>query len=138
VTNGLTTTQLLEDSEGIELIVIGGTLRHVSSGMVGPLAERIMSSITADAAFLSADGVTAARGLSEGTPEQAALKRLMVDNSHQIYVVADSTKLGLESSHWWTPLERPWHLITDDGATEAQLKPFRDLGNVEIHLATVV
>ena len=52
----------------------------------------------------------------------------MVDNSHQIYVLADSTKLGLESSQWWTPLERPWHLITDDGATEAQLKPFRDLG----------
>lgn len=138
VTNGLTTTQLLEDSDGIELIVIGGTLRHVSSGMVGPLAEQVMSSITADAAFLSADGVTAARGLSEGTPEQAALKRLMVDNSHRIYVLADSTKLGLESSHWWTPLGRPWHLITDDGATEAQLKPFRDLGTVEIHLAKVV
>jgi DeoR/GlpR family transcriptional regulator of sugar metabolism len=106
--------------------------------MVGPLAERVMSSITADAAFLSADGVTAARGLSEGTPEQAALKRLMVDNSHQIYVLADSTKLGLETSHWWTLVDRPWHLITDNGATEAQLRPFRELDNVEIHTATVV
>lgn len=135
VTNGLTTTQLLEDSDGIELIVIGGTLRHVSSGMVGPLAEQVMSSITADAAFLGADGVTASRGVSEGTPEQASLKRIMVENARDIYVVADSTKLGVESSHWWTALDRPWHLVTDDEATEQQLAPFRALGNVKIHLA---
>lgn len=135
VTNGLTTTQLLEDSDGIELIVIGGTLRHVSSGMVGPLAEQVMSSITADAAFLGADGVTASRGVSEGTPEQASLKRIMVENARDIYVVADSTKLGVESSHWWTALDRPWHLVTDNEATDQQLEPFRALGTVEIHLA---
>jgi DeoR/GlpR family transcriptional regulator of sugar metabolism len=135
VTNGLTTTRLLENSDGIELIVIGGTLRHVSSGMVGPIAEQVMTSITADAAFLSADGVTAARGLSEGTAEQASLKRKMVDNAREIYVVADSTKLGLDTSHWWTPLERSWHLITDDQATEEQLEPFRALEHVQIHLA---
>jgi DeoR/GlpR family transcriptional regulator of sugar metabolism len=135
ITNGLTTTHLLEDSDGIELVVIGGSLRHMSSGMVGPLAEHTMSSITADAAFLSADGVTAARGLCEGTPEQAALKRIMVDNSRELYVVADSSKLGVESSHWWTALDRTWHLVTDDEATQEQLQPFRGQGNVEIHVA---
>ena len=137
VTNGLTTTQALEHSDGIELIVIGGTLRHVSSGMVGPMAEQALSGITADAAFLGADGVLARGGLSEGTPEQASLKRKMVENSRTIYVLADARKLGTDSSHWWTPLERPWHLVTDDSATDEQLDPFRVLGNVEIHIATV-
>ncbi|MHA7224216.1 hypothetical protein ACX80S_18190 [Arthrobacter sp. RHLT1-20] len=32
MTDVLTTTQLLEDTKGIELLVIGGTLRHVISG----------------------------------------------------------------------------------------------------------
>lgn len=73
--------------------------------------------------------------MSEGTPEQASLKRIMVENARDVYVVADSTKLGVESSHWWTALDRPWHLVTDDEATEQQLAPFRALGNVEIHLA---
>lgn len=135
VTNGLTATNVLEHSEGVELIVVGGRLRHISSGFVGPLAEQAISGITADAAFLSADGVTATRGLSEGTPEQASLKRLMVDNARDVYVLADSTKLGLDSSHWWTPLDRPWTLITDAGATGDQLDAFRALGNVTIHLA---
>jgi DeoR/GlpR family transcriptional regulator of sugar metabolism len=137
VTNGLTTTSVLEHSEGVDVVVLGGTLRHVSSGLVGPLAEQAMSGITADAAFLSADSVTAGRGLSEGTAEQASLKRKMVENAREVYVLADSSKLGLENSHWWTALDRPWHLITDDGAHQDQLQPFRALGNVEIHIAEV-
>lgn len=136
VTNGLTATSILERSEGVELIVIGGRLRHISSGFVGPIAEQAISGITADAAFLSADGVTAARGLSEGTPEQASLKRMMVANSRAVYVLADSTKLGLDTSHWWTPLEGPWTLITDDGATGTQLEAFRALGHVTVHVAS--
>ncbi|MFI5086221.1 MAG: DeoR/GlpR family DNA-binding transcription regulator [Actinomycetales bacterium] len=135
VTNGLTATGLLEHSEGVTLVVLGGTLRHVSSGMVGPLAEQAMNNITADAAFLGTDGLVAGRGLSEGTAEQASLKRMMVDNAREVYVLADSTKLGLDTSHWWTPLERPWHLITDTDATPEQLEPFRRLGQVEILLA---
>lgn len=135
VTNSLAATNVLEHSDGIELIVVGGTLRHISSGFVGPLAEQAIFGITADVAFLGADGVSAARGLSEGTAEQASLKRMMVENARDVYVLADSTKLGLDSSHWWTPLDKPWTLITDDNATEQQLEPFRALGNVTIEIA---
>lgn len=137
VTNGLTTIGALEHSEGIELIVVGGRVRHVSSGMVGPIAEQVMSGITADAAFLSADGVVAGRGLAEQSCEQASLKRRMAENAHNLYVLADSTKLGLDSSHWWTALEKPWTLITDDGATDRQLQPFQSLGSVTIQVAPV-
>jgi DeoR/GlpR family transcriptional regulator of sugar metabolism len=137
VTNGLTTIRALEHSEGVELIAVGGRVRHVSSGMVGPFAELVMSGITADAAFLSADGVVAGRGLSEESSEQASLKRKMVENAHSVYILADSTKLGLDSSHWWTALDKPWSLITDDEATEQQLQPFRALGSVQVHVAPV-
>ncbi|WP_344794721.1 DeoR/GlpR family DNA-binding transcription regulator [Frondihabitans peucedani] len=135
VTNGLTTTTVLEHSSGIDLIVSGGRLRHISSGFIGPFAERVMSEITADVAFLSADGVSATLGLCEETPEQASLKRVMVERARDLYVLADSSKLGVESSHWWTLLDRPWSLVTDDGATDAQLAPFRASGLVEIHIA---
>ena len=43
VTNGLTTMNLLEHGDGVDLIVIGGNFRHVSSGLVGPIAEAAMS-----------------------------------------------------------------------------------------------
>jgi len=135
VTNGLTTIHALEDAGGVDLVVLGGRVRHVSLGMVGPLPEAALEGITADVAFLGADGVTAARGLCEGTAEQAALKRAMVGCSAHVVVLADAGKLGNTSSHYWTRLDRPWTLITDDRATEAQLAPFRSLGDVEVVVA---
>lgn len=135
VTSGLTTIHALEDACGVDLVVLGGTVRHVSLGMVGPLPEAALDGMTADIAFLGADGVTAARGICEGTAEQASLKRAMVSASTCVVVLADAGKIGTASSHYWTRLERPWTLVTDDRATEAQLAPFRERGDVEVVLA---
>jgi|BarGraNGADG00312_2_1021985.scaffolds.fasta_scaffold04670_3 DeoR/GlpR family transcriptional regulator of sugar metabolism len=135
-TNGLTSLQVLADSPDVELLVLGGALRHVSQGMIGPLAESALGGMTADMAFLGADGVTADRGVCEGTAEQASLKRLMIVNSAAVFVVADSSKLGLAPSHWWTSLSEPWTLITDDGATEEQLAPFRRHSEVTVEIAS--
>lgn len=123
-TNGLTTLNALADAEGIRLIALGGTLRHVSQGMVGPMAEAALAGLTADTAFIGADGVVAGRGVCEATQEQASLKRLMVAQAGAVYVLADATKLGQAASHFWTRLDRPWTLITDTTATPEQLAPF--------------
>jgi DeoR/GlpR family transcriptional regulator of sugar metabolism len=135
VTNGLTTMHALEDAGGVELIVLGGTVRHVSLGMIGPLAEAALAGITADVAFLGADAVSADRGISEGTAEQAALKRAMVENAATVVVLADAGKLNVGSSHYWTALERDWTLVTDDRASDEQLAPYRDRGDVEVVIA---
>jgi DeoR/GlpR family transcriptional regulator of sugar metabolism len=134
VTNGLTTLHALEDAPGVELVVLGGSVRHVSLGMVGPLAQAAMAGITADIVFLGADGVQAERGVCEGTAEQAALKRAMVSAAESVVVLADASKLGAAPSHYWTPLTRPWTLITDDGASDVQLAPFHALPEVEVRV----
>ncbi|TIH28616.1 DeoR/GlpR family DNA-binding transcription regulator [Subtercola vilae] len=135
VTNGLTSANILEHSTGIELLVVGGRLRHISSGFVGSFAEQFLTSITPDAVFLGADGVSARLGLCEATPEQASLKKIMIAGAHTIFVLADSTKLGAETEPWWTPLQQPWNLITDSQATAEQLEPFHALPHVTIHIA---
>ena len=137
VTNGLTTIQALAGAPGVELIALGGVLRHISLGFVGAHAERTLRRISAAKAFLGADGVVAGRGICEATDAQASLKELMVAQANEIYVLADAGKLGRAASQAWTPLEREWTLITDDGATDTQLQPFHDLGHVAIQLAPV-
>jgi DeoR/GlpR family transcriptional regulator of sugar metabolism len=135
VTNGLTAINALAGAAGIELVVLGGRLRQISQGMIGPLAEHALERITARATFLGADGVVAGRGLCEASDEQASLKALMVAQADQLYVLADADKLGLAASHAWTLLPRPWTLITDHRATAALLEPFRKLGHVTIMVA---
>jgi DeoR/GlpR family transcriptional regulator of sugar metabolism len=125
-TPGLTAIEVLAGVPGIELIVLGGTVRQLSLGMVGPLAEAAVSRLTADAVFLGADGVVAGRGICEARPEQTALKQLMIERSEEVHVLADSGKLGRQPSHWWAALDRHWRLITDDAADEEQLAPFRE------------
>ena len=49
----------------------------------------------------------------------------MIAQASDIYVLADATKLGYTGQQAWTPLERPWTLITDAGASPEQLAPFR-------------
>lgn len=137
VTNGLTSLAALAGSAGVELVALGGAVRHVSLGMIGPIAESALRGITADAVFLGADGVVAGRGVCEGTAEQAALKRLMIEQAREIYVLADSTKLGQAGSHWWTVLDRPWTLITDEGATPDRLAAFRDRPEITVSIATL-
>jgi DeoR/GlpR family transcriptional regulator of sugar metabolism len=134
VTNGLTTLHALEDAPGVELVVLGGSVRHVSLGMVGPMAQAAMAGITADIVFLGADGVQAERGVCEGTAEQAALKRAMVAAAGSVVVLADASKLGAAPSHYWTALPRAWTLITDDGASDVQLAPFRARPEVEVRV----
>jgi DeoR/GlpR family transcriptional regulator of sugar metabolism len=132
---GLTTLNALADAEGVELISLGGVVRHISQGTVGPLAEEALARFTADAVFMSADGVVAGRGVSEASAEQTAVKGKMIERAAAVYVLADAGKLGHAGSHWWTPLPERWTLITDSSATPEQLAPFRRLPQVTVIVA---
>lgn len=134
-TTGLTTLNALADAEGVDLIALGGVVRHISHGMVGPITELALAGLTADAVFMSADGVTADRGLCEASAEQAAVKRLMIERAAEVFVLADASKLGRAGSHWWTSLPPAWTLITDASATPEQLAPFRQLAEVTVVVA---
>ncbi|GAB2964776.1 DeoR/GlpR family DNA-binding transcription regulator [Amycolatopsis acidiphila] len=136
-TTGLTTLNALADAEGVELIALGGVVRHISQGTVGPLTELALTRLTADAVFFSGDGITAERGVCEASAEQAAAKRRLIEQASEVFVLADASKLGRASSHWWTTLPPAWTLITDSSATEEQLAPFRALPGVTVHVAQV-
>lgn len=113
VTGSMNALFALHDAADVDLIVIGGRLRHTNQGTLGAMAQRMLSSITADKVFLGAEGVHPTRGLSCPTPAQAALKTLMIEQASQVYLLADSSKLGVTSFHYWTPLPPDVTLITD-------------------------
>jgi DeoR/GlpR family transcriptional regulator of sugar metabolism len=135
-TPGLNTLQELADSEGIEVDCLGGRLRGVSQSFVGPLAEASLERMSFDRVFLGADAVTAEDGICEADHAQTRLKELMARRGRSVYVLADSSKLGLRPFHAWARLALPWTLVTDDGADPAQVQKFRDAG-VAVEVAAV-
>ncbi|GAA2658883.1 MULTISPECIES: DeoR/GlpR family DNA-binding transcription regulator [Actinosynnema] len=128
VTTGLTALQALADVDEVRVECLGGTLRHVSQGFVGPLAEASLERLTFDRAFLGADGVTADRGINEADLDQTRLKELMARRADSVYVLAHADKLGRKPFHAWTRLEPGWTLVTDVAAEPGALEPFQAVG----------
>jgi DeoR/GlpR family transcriptional regulator of sugar metabolism len=51
----------------------------------------------------------------------------MARRGRDVYVLADSSKIGLRPFHAWARLDLPWTLVTDDGADPGQVQKFRDV-----------
>lgn len=135
VTNNLLAVPVLTNFPEVKVTLIGGDVRTSSMSTLGPLAQLLLSRVSVNKVFLGADGVVASVGLCEATAEQAYLKECMIRQAAEVFVLADKDKLGRGSQQHWTPLECDWTLITDSGAEEARLAPFRSLKQVKVLVA---
>lgn len=122
ITNNLALLPFLAEAPGLDLVVLGGSLRATSMSTVGPLAVEALRRMTADRAVMSADGVVAGRGLCEASLDQVALKSLMIQQAREVIVLADATKLGRAEQTAWTPLPVEWSLVTDMSAADDQVR----------------
>ncbi|GAA4872371.1 DeoR/GlpR family DNA-binding transcription regulator [Saccharopolyspora cebuensis] len=125
-----TAITVLHELAGADLRVecLGGALRQLSQGFVGPLTEAALERRTFDRAFLGADGVTAEHGICEAELEQTRLKELMARRADHVYVLVHAEKLGHRPFRAHTPLSPGWTLVTDDSATRSSTAPFHARG----------
>ncbi|MDZ7910499.1 MAG: DeoR/GlpR family DNA-binding transcription regulator [Rhodococcus sp. (in: high G+C Gram-positive bacteria)] len=128
ITAGLTALEALADADEVRVECLGGTLRHVSQGFVGPLAESNLARVSFDRAFLGADAVTADRGICEADLEQTRLKEMMIERADKVYVLAHAAKLGERPFHAWAPLPPGVTLVTDASASAEQVGMFEAVG----------
>ncbi|MEV8390938.1 MULTISPECIES: DeoR/GlpR family DNA-binding transcription regulator [unclassified Streptomyces] len=127
-TTGLTALQELADVESVHVECLGGTLRPLSQGFVGPLTEAALERLTFDRLFLGTDGVSPEYGICEADLRQTRLKELMARRADRVYVLAHAAKLGRRPFHTWTPLRPDWTLVTDDGADPRVVEGLRARG----------
>ncbi|QWB27482.1 MULTISPECIES: DeoR/GlpR family DNA-binding transcription regulator [Streptomyces] len=127
-TTGLTALQALSDVETVHVECLGGTLRPLSQGFVGPLTEAALERLTFDRVFLGTDGISPELGICEADLRQTRLKELMARRADHVYVLAHAAKLGRRPFHAWTALCEGWTLVTDDTADPAVLAELRARG----------
>jgi DeoR/GlpR family transcriptional regulator of sugar metabolism len=135
MTNGLAATTTLLDYGDADVILLGGRVRRINQTISGSVAEQMVRTVYADIAFIGADAVDPARGIASRTLEQARLKSLMAEHARTVVVVADSTKLSCAWTPYWSPMDRPWTLLTDEGADPELIESFR---SPDAHLQVVV
>lgn len=134
VTNSLLVAQSLAGSRHVEVVLVGGAVRGSILATIGPAAEQMLAGMRVTTAFVSGDGLSSARGLSTPNISVASMDRALVATATRVAVLADHTKLGVDSVVRTVPPERIDDLYTDDEADRDELARFAELG-VRVHVA---
>ncbi len=127
VVNSVYTLNELVGAPRVELIAVGGCLYEPGLSFVGPLAESFLETLHVDKVFLGVNGVSL-KGISVNNAQEAGVKRRMIEAAEEVIVLADSSKLGVDSFVTISPLRKVHILITDSGAPEELLTEFREAG----------
>jgi DeoR/GlpR family transcriptional regulator of sugar metabolism len=134
VTNSLLVAEALAGAHGVDVVVTGGALRGSIHALVGGATEEALATVQGTRAFLSGNGLTAARGLSTPNLAVAGVDRALAAAATEVVVLADHTKIGTEALLQTVPAEDIRHLVTDDQADPAELAALREVG-VAVHVA---
>jgi DeoR/GlpR family transcriptional regulator of sugar metabolism len=113
---------------GLEVTVIGGTLRSDSLVTVGAAAVEALRVIRADVVFLGVCGLHPEIGVTTNDLEERHVKAAMIDGAAEVVALADHDKLGTAMPVVVAPLNAVTHLVTDADVDDAALAPYRALG----------
>ena len=121
---------------GLNIFLSGGEVRYPKNALVGDFAIRNLQTIFPKKAFVGCSGISAVSGLTTEIVGEVEINALMLRNATKaVYVLADHTKIGKNSSFTTAMIEEVGHLITDEKAPEDLLDELRQAG-VEIHLVS--
>ncbi len=128
ITNALNVANQFYKNDNIQVIIPGGMLRNKSFSLIGSAAEKSLRNYFCDKLFLGVDGLDIANGLSTPNIEEAHFNTTMIEMSHQIIVLADSSKIGKRSLAFICPISKIDILITDSGLTNEQKTALENIG----------
>lgn len=128
VTNAVNVAMELSKRKDVNVFVAGGHLRGDWFSLVGVSTVETIRSTFANIAFLGANAVDAASGLTCHNPEEAEVNKAMTRQAKRKIAVADHSKLGTTAAWQFCPVQEIDLLITDSGATDLQLAPFERAG----------
>lgn len=134
ITNCVPIASRLAGGAVADLFVLPGRVRRRTQAAVGEDTVAALSVLRADVAFIGTNGISVDHGLSTPDHSEAAAKRAMVGAAHKVVVLADSSKIGHEHTVRFATLAEVDVVVTDRGASDADVKAFEDFG-VEVVLA---
>ncbi|MCE9614856.1 MAG: DeoR/GlpR family DNA-binding transcription regulator [Lentisphaerae bacterium] len=113
VTNDLAIAQLLEDHASATIVFMGGVVRKGFHCTVGVQGRELTAGVSADKAFMAANGFSAAKGATTPDITQAETKKRMVAAAGKIILLCDHSKIGKVSFAQFATAAQIACLVTD-------------------------
>lgn len=128
VTHSPTIAVALVSHPRIEVVLIGGRLFKHSVVAVGAAALEGIRRIHADLYFMGVTGIHPEAGLTTGDLEEAHIKRALMAQAAETWVLASSEKLNAASSCVIAPCSGATGLIVEPGVPRRSTRAFEKLG----------
>lgn len=128
VTNSFAVADELRGAKGISLVLTGGLYKADEDAFVSDIATLIFSRINIDVFFLTTCGISVERGITYQRMDEIQVQNSMMEAAEETIVIADSSKLGVNSLVRMCGVEEISRLITDSGITKRQADDFKAAG----------
>ncbi|MET3767846.1 DeoR family fructose operon transcriptional repressor [Marisediminicola sp. UYEF4] len=134
ITNSVRIALTVAENPDIEVNLLGGRLRGITSAAVGSTTIAQLARLRPDIAFIGANGVHAEFGLSTPDEEESAVKTAFTLGARRAVALVDATKLGEETLVRFAGLADLDMLITNDSPAPDLSAALDDAG-VEVMVA---
>lgn len=119
----------MEHSSGVTVVLSGGELREVKDAMVGEFAVNSIGRVLAKKSFIGCSGLSLESGMTTEILSEVNINELMCSRvTGDVYILADHTKLGHNSSFVSCPIEKIGNVITDEKASKTMVEEMRKRG----------
>lgn len=112
----------------INVMCTGGDLQRDVFYMSGVWAQRSLSEIRVDKAFLGVSGIDPGYGMSTASHAEATIKKAIIQSAKMRIALVDHSKFGKQGFAYVGPVTELTTLITDSGTTPTDLQALKDLG----------
>jgi len=113
ITNSLPIVSDLIKFDNIKSILIGGEIDNKRKAIYGHSAIQNISQYHANKAFIGADGISLFKGITSYHERSASITLRMAENSDEVFLLCDSSKIEKNSFVKFAPLSIVNHVITD-------------------------
>lgn len=134
VTHAVPVAARLAGLPQIDLFLLPGKVRPTTQAAVGADTVAALADLRADVSFVATNGLSTGHGLTTPDREEAATKRAIVAAGRRTVVLADSTKIGVESSLRFAAVSDIDVLVTDSAIKPDDQKAL-DAAGVEVVIA---
>lgn len=119
---------LLNESENVHVVQLGGAVHKKSLSVLGEEAIRSLDDCFCSKVFFGVDGIDPEHGITTSTIEEAKLTRKMMKAASKTIILADSSKFGQRGFGRICSLEDIDLIITDAGVPEQMAAMIEEAG----------
>ena len=128
ITASLQVAHILSKDKNIDIIQLGGMLRHSSLSVVGKYAEAALSDFSCSKLYIGVDGIDLDFGITTTDMMEASLNRVMMQTAQKTIVLADSSKFGRRGFSKIADMEEIDQIITDSKIPTTTAKRIEGMG----------